>query len=139
MSSKTNKLIARRVESEIESQGNLALLDELCTPDFVLNFPGFSALNGEGYKQLLRAFHAGFSDLRITVEAQVAEGELVANRLRITGTHDGNFQGIPATGRPVDIVAMNMMQLVDGRLSEMWGQPDLMGLMQQLGVIPAAA
>ena len=138
MSIEQNKAIVQRIEAEVESKGNLALLDDLCTADFRLHFPGYPPMDREGYKQLLAAFHAGFPDLTVTIESQVAEGDLVANRLRVSGTHNGDFQGIPPTGQRVQISAMNLMRIENGKLAELWGQPDVMGMMQQLGVVPAA-
>lgn len=139
MSIEQNKAIARREVEEIESQGNLALADELFASDFRLHFPGFPALDREGFKQVMSAFRTGFPNLTVTVEEQVAEGDKVVNRLRISGTQTGEFQGIPPTGRPVQFTAVSMMRLENGKLAEIWGQPDIMGLMQQLGVIPATS
>ncbi|MCC9075552.1 ester cyclase [Litorilinea aerophila] len=132
-----NKLLALREEAEIESGGNLALIDELFAPEFQLHFPGFPPMDREGYKQLLAGFRAGFPDLEVTVAGQVAEGSMVANRLVIRGTHTGEFQGIPPTGSAIEVTGMNVMRFENGKIVELWGVPDLLGILQQIGAIPA--
>ena len=74
--------------------------------------------------------------MTITVEAQVAEGDRVANQLVMRGTHQGPFQGIPATGRAVTVTGNNLMRIEAGQIQELWGYLDALGMMQQLGVIP---
>jgi steroid delta-isomerase-like uncharacterized protein len=137
MSTDTNKAIARREVEAVESQGNLAMADEVLAEGYRLHFPGFPTLDREGHKQMIAAFHAAFPDMRITLEAQTAEGEHVANHLVLEGTHQGPFQGIPATGKRVTVRGMNLMRLEGGRIAELWGYLDTLGLVQQLGAIPA--
>ncbi len=85
----------------------------------------------EGY----RHFFAGFPDIRFEILDTVADGEKVAMRFRVTGTHNGEFQGIPATGRKMDVQGMTILHFGDGKIVERWNQFDQMGLMQQLGVM----
>ncbi|RLT35234.1 MAG: ester cyclase [Chloroflexi bacterium] len=116
-------------------------LDEYCTiyhPDAVLH--GFApvpldvAAVLEGY----RAFFAGFPDIRFDLLDSVSDGETVAMRVRLQGTHTGTFQGIPATGRPIGVEAITIMRVREGKIIERWNQFDQMSLMQQLGVIPTS-
>ena len=139
MSVETNKTIARREVEAFESGGNLSVADEVLAPDYQLHFPGFPTLDREGHKQMIAAFHAAFPDMRITLEAQVAEGECVANHIVLQGTHQGPFQGLPATGKQVTVRGMNLMRLAGSQIAELWGYLDTLGLMQQLGAIPAPA
>jgi len=139
MSTETTKKVARREVEEFESQGNLAVASEVFAPDYRLYFPGYPPMDVEGHKILISAFHAGFPDMRITVEDQVAEGNRVTNRLTVTGTHSGDFQGIPATGRKVSIPAINIMRFEGNRIVELRGVLDVMGLMQQIDAIPTPA
>lgn len=133
-----NKAIARREIEEFESKGNLAVADEVLGTGYRLHFPGFPTLDREGHKQVIGAFHAAFPDLRLTVEAQVVEGDRVANHFTLRGTQKGDFQGIPPTGKAVTVTGTNIMRFENGRIAELWGYLDAVGMMQQLGVIPAA-
>jgi len=136
MSAETNKTVARREVEEFEGKGNLKVADKVFAPAYSLHFPGYPPMDVEGHKMLISAFHAGFPDMRITVEEQVAEGNRVTNRVMLTGTNTGDFQGMPPTGKQVTITGINMMQFEDGQIVEIRGVLDVMGLMQQLGAIP---
>ena len=136
MSTEANKAIARREVEEFESQGTPVVADEVLAPDYRLHFPGFPPLDRDGHKQMIAAFHAAFPDMRIELEAQVAEGDRVANHIVMHGTHQGPFQGIPASGKTVTVRGMNLMRLAGGRIVELWGYLDTLGLMQQIGAIP---
>jgi steroid delta-isomerase-like uncharacterized protein len=94
-------------------------------------------LDGAGWEVFLRQFTTAFPDARITVEADVSEGDIVASRWTISGTHGGDFQGVPATGRAVTIVGIDFSRVVDGKIAEHWAQFDVIGLMQQIGAVPA--
>ena len=84
-------------------------------------------------------FTTGFTDAQITVEASVAERDIVATRWTITGTHRGIFQGVPATGRVVTIPGIEFSRVVDGKIVEHWAQLDLVGTLQQIGALHAPA
>ena len=139
MSTELNKNIARREAEEFEGQGNLKVADEVFAPNYRLHFPSYPPMDVAGHKMLISAFRVGFPDMRVIIEEQVAEGNLVTNRLKLTGTHTGSFQGIPATGKQVTIVGINIMQFEAGKIVEIRGVLDVMGLMQQIGAIPAPA
>src|ERR687884_797685 len=110
MSTEATKAIARREIEEFESKGNLAVADEVLAPNYRLHFPGFPPLDREGHKQVIAAFRSAFPDMRISVEFQLAEGDRVANHITMRGTHQGEFQGIPATGKSVTITTTNIMR-----------------------------
>ena len=137
MSTEQNKAIGRREHEEIESKGNMAVADEILTPNYVLHFAGNPPLDREGYKQLLTVFRTAFPDMRVTVEDQTAEGDRVVNRVTMRGTHTGEFQGIPPTGKQVMVSGINIMRIEGGKIVEHWGVLDVLGLMQQLGAIPS--
>jgi predicted ester cyclase len=84
-----------------------------------------------------RAFFAGFPDLRLTVDETVEEGERIAVRFTVRGTHEGVFQGIPPTGRPVEVQGFSILHFSAGRIVERWNQLDQLSMLQQLGVLPA--
>jgi len=112
---------------------------DLFTEDFVDHeeFPGIPP-NRDGVRQWLALMHGAFSDLRMTLEEAVGHSGTGAARIRMTGRHTGEFLGMPATGRDVDIQGIDMVKLEpDGRCSEHWGITDQVGLMTQIGAIPA--
>jgi steroid delta-isomerase-like uncharacterized protein len=138
--SEENKAIARRFYSEVASQGNLSLANELVAEDFVdHNPPGPDIAPGrEGLKQVFTAFRSAFPDMKGTLDDQVAEGDKVVSRLTFSGTHQGDYLGMPATGKSFSIEAVEIFRFEDGMIAERWGQADRIGMMQQLGLAPAA-
>ncbi len=94
--------------------------------------PGF-----EGIRRFYEAFWAAFAGSNITLEDVVAEGEEVACRFTLRGPHGGEFNGIPATGIEVSVPGITVLRFAGGKCVERWSQADFLGLMQQLGVIPA--
>jgi len=139
MSAETNKTVARREVEEFEGKGNLKVADEVFAPNYRLHFPGYPPMDVEGHKMLISAFRGGFPDMRVIVEEQVTEGNRVTNRVKMTGANTGSFQGMPATGKQVTVVGINIMQFEGNKIVEIRGVLDVMGLMQQLGAIPAPA
>lgn len=92
--------------------------------------------NPEGVKTFFRMMIAGFPDLAMTVEDTVADGDKVVARVRFTGTHSGDFMGMPATGKAVNVQMIDIMRFGDdGRVKEHWGVFDQMGMMGQLGAL----
>ena len=137
MSTEKNKEISRRFWELFDAGKIEQILQELPDPKAVFHFPGMpDPMNVEAFKQVGVAFRAGFPDLRTTVEFQVAEGDKVVSRVVSTGTHRGEFQGIPATGKPVKIEGIVIERIVNGKIVERWDEFDAVGMMQQLGVMP---
>jgi steroid delta-isomerase-like uncharacterized protein len=138
MSTEENKAIARRWFEESGNRHNLAIVDELFTPDYVNHALGAASGGGrEGEKQLIAGMFTAFPDMRFTVEDMVAEGDKVAVRYTIQGTHQGPFMGLPATGKAFTTMAIVILRFENGKIAEEWFQGDDLGMMQQLGVIPA--
>lgn len=134
--SETNKALTQRFIDEIFNQGNLASLDELIADDFVDRTPMPNVpANKEGLKQIALMFRAAFPDLKVTVEQQIAEGDLVAMRLVTRGTHRGDLMGIAATGKQIEINEQHIIRIANGKAVEHWGVEDNLGMMQQLGVV----
>ncbi len=137
MSTEQNKTIVRRIFDEIVNKGNLGVADELLAADYVNHdFPA-PAPGAEGFKLVTTMFRSAFPDIVVTLEDEFAEGDKVVTRGVFAGTHTGEFMGIPATGRKVTIKYLDIWRLENGKAKENWVQMDLLGLMQQLGVIPA--
>jgi predicted ester cyclase len=128
-----NKVIARRY---FAAQDRAKGIDPDTDPRFAFQIAGAPRTDIEGYRQFAEAFYAAFPDLSHTVEEQVAEGDLVVSRFTVRGTHRGEFQGIPPTGKQFEVTAVAIDRIAGGKIVERWGQLDALGLMQQLGVIP---
>jgi steroid delta-isomerase-like uncharacterized protein/deazaflavin-dependent oxidoreductase (nitroreductase family) len=136
MSTEDNKAHVRRFYQE--GVHNPALFDELLAPTYVLHLPGSPPIAGiEQAKQLMVAYTSGFPDLQLTTEDMVAEGDKVAIRNTWRGTHQGAFQGLPPTGKYVTFTGTDIFRFAGGKIAEQWADLDALGLMQQLGAIPA--
>jgi steroid delta-isomerase-like uncharacterized protein len=136
-----NKTIARRALEEIWGGGSLDVVDELFADDYVVDTGGgMEPLRGpEGVKQFVGAFRGAFPDQSITIEQQIAEGDVVVTRWTATGTHQGELMGIPATGRETTTSGITIHRIRDGKIAEAETIWDQLGLLQQLGVVPAMA
>lgn len=138
MSSEENKTLGRRIVEAINS-GNLTTIDEVFAPSYVdrTPFPG-STPDREGYKQSLTAFRAAFPDFRYTIDDEIVAGDKLVHRLTGRGTQKGEFQGVPATGKQATWSEIHIGRVVNGKVVEHWGLLDQLGMMQQLGLAPAA-
>lgn len=129
-----NKEIIRRFNKEFIEGGDDALFDETVAPDF-RNHSAHDPRNPgpEGAKffftQVLRP---AFPDLKVDIEDQFAEGDVVVTRKSYDATHQGMFMGVPATGKRVRFGVIDIIRLRDGKYTEHWANADMMGLMQQL-------
>ncbi len=136
MAEEKNKALNRRYVEEVINQGNIDAIDELIDPG-VVDYaapPGFPT-GREGAKRFFAMLSSAFPDLHLTIEDMIAEGDKVVVRGTWNGTHEGEFMGIPATGRRVTVSQIDITRCADGRMVERWGQLDALGLMQQLGVV----
>jgi steroid delta-isomerase-like uncharacterized protein len=136
MSAEENKEIVRRFFEEGPSKGNLNVADELLSPDFILHVPLPSSPGIEGINEVITACRAAFEHLNVTIEDMVADGNNVAARFTARGIHKGDFMGLPATGKPITMTGIEIFRIKDGKIAELWGEANLLGLMQQLGIIP---
>lgn len=132
-----NKELFRRGYHEMMNQGDLTHVEEMIAPDFVNHEapPGMDR-GPESMRGLVTMLLTAFPDLHFTIEDLVAEGDRVAGRLTMSGTHRGPLMGMPPTGRAVKQDHMHIMRFQDGKAVEHWGVRDDLGMMQQLGVIP---
>jgi predicted ester cyclase len=135
----SNKATIRRLHDAIA--GGVALisqtLDEICEPDVVFHaaVPG-GATGTQALKQVWPVLLRAFPDLRVTVEDLIEEGDKVVSRNTVSGTHQGEYMGLPPTGRSITYNEIFICRFVDGRVAEVWGVVDVFSVMKQLGVIP---
>ena len=132
-----NKALVRRFVEEFWNEGNMATADELMAPDAEIHMPTGEVVDVDGLKGFAGAFRESFPDWHSTFEELVAERDRVAERWTGRGTHLGELQGIPPTGKRVEAPGSVFYRIVGGKIVEFRGQLDMMGLMQQLGVIPS--
>ena len=139
MSAGESKALARRLIEEMFNRGNLEVADELYAPDYVNHDPGNpEEIRGpEGIKGYVGVHRTAFPDLQLTIEDQVAEGDRVATRWTGRGTYQGDLMGIAPTGRRVTATGITIDRISGGKVVETWTNFDVMGMMQQLGVIPS--
>lgn len=135
--SENNKAAIRKFLEEVINQNRMDRANDLVVEDFVELDPLPGQRQGrEGLKEVLAMMRAAFPDIHWTPEEMVAEGDKVVTRFTWTGTHRGDFLGVPATGKSVSVKGVVIDQLEGGKISNSRILMDTLGLMQQLGVLP---
>lgn len=130
-----NKAVARRFLEELWNRSNFAVVDQLLARDY--DGHSSTVIRGpEGAVAFIPQVRTAFPDFRFEVLDQIAEGDKVATRWRLVGTHEGPFQGVPPSGRHVEMTGITIFRLADGRLIEGWTNEDVYGLLQQIGAVP---
>ena len=136
MSAEENKTVIRRLIEEVYNDNNLDVLYELVAQDMANHSAVPEHQHGiEGFKHVNRWVRAGFSDAHYEIEDMIAEGDMVACRITVSGTHDGDFQGTPPTGKRFSVDHVHWHRLADGKLVERWAVRDDLGAAQQLGML----
>jgi steroid delta-isomerase-like uncharacterized protein len=135
MANQANEAIARKGLDAFNT-GDLSIVDEIVAP----GAPGHDPANPqdtsgpEGFKATVEMYRGAFSDLHMSVDEQISDGDYVVSRWSSSGTHDGELAGMPATGRKTGVTGITIDKVVDAKIVESWTQWDNFGLMQQLGV-----
>ena len=137
MSSSEDNKAAVRACFENASQGNFDALDEIVAPDYVLH-PRRSAAPTAS-KEMVEGYRNALSGLRVTIDQQFTEGDYVATRYTIRGTHDGDLMGAPPTGKDVAFTGITISRCENGRIVEEWEITDAVGLLGQIGALPEMA
>jgi len=139
MSEAQNIAVMRRYYEEIVNQGNLALADEIFTPDYVShhNDPAHLPPGPPGVQAFVAITRTGFPDLRLTVDQIFAEGDQVASMWTMAGTHTGEWFGMPATGKQARWSGVVVTRFDGSKIAEDWYNFDQLSLLMQLGIIPA--
>jgi predicted ester cyclase len=140
MSTEENKAIARRALEELFSaQGDLDVADEIISPNYIGHDPVSpeDVRGPEGAKETAMMYRNAFPDVQLSVEDQLAEGDMVATRWIASGTHQGELMGIAPSGNRVTVSGTSVERIVDGKIEETWDNYDALGMMQQIGAIPS--
>jgi steroid delta-isomerase-like uncharacterized protein len=135
-----NTAVVRRFLKEVFEGGNLDLADELFAEDYVLHDPSVpeEVRGQEGIKRYVSMYRSALPDTSFAIEDQIAEGDEVVTRWTGRGTHQGVLMGIAPTGQEVKITGITIDLITGGRVEEEWNRFDQLGMLQQLGVVPAA-
>lgn len=129
-----NKELARRVPEDIATEGDFDLVEEVYTEDAVEHGPMGTVRGRAVIREQLEAFLGAFEDFSVTVEDVIAEGDMVAMRVTLRGTHVGDFLGVAATDREFEVSNLVLTRVDDGRIAERWVIPDMVTLYRQLGL-----
>jgi steroid delta-isomerase-like uncharacterized protein len=134
MAAEDNKAAVRRFYEDVINGQNLELIEELQTPDAIDHTFGRQGV--EAAKEFFAMLFQAFPDIHVEVHDVIAEADLAAARVSLSGTHRGEFVGIPATGRFAQVDGVDFFRMRDGKQAEHWGGPDMASLLQQLGMMP---
>jgi steroid delta-isomerase-like uncharacterized protein len=140
MSKDANLTATKRWGAEVASAGDYDVLDEILAPTFVDHDPApDEGLGVDGLKGFFRTMRAAFPDLKAEPVEVMATDDHVAMRYTLSGTHQGEFQGVPPTGKSFKVSALQLARFEDGRCVERWGSTDELGMMKQLSILPQVA
>jgi ketosteroid isomerase-like protein len=135
-----NIAIVRKFFEVGPSKGDLAAADAILAPEFSLHTPlptpgpGIEAMNN-----VITTCRAAFHGLNVTIDDIMVNGDKVTARFTARGIHNGEFMGIPPTGKSIAMTGIEIFRIKEGKIIELWGEANLMGLMQQLGILPVPA
>src|SRR5215207_2179696 len=139
--SEENKALARRFMEEVWNKGNVDFIDEVVASNYVVHDPatpeGMSE-GVEGAKQFFEMYHNAFPDTQMTVDDLITEGDKVVTRWTARGTHQGELMDIPPSGNRVEVTGISIDRIEGGKFVDSWSNYDLLGMMEQIGAIPAA-
>jgi len=135
-----NKAVVLRAIDEGFNGGNLDIADEMFTDDYQVHAPGLDLPGGpDAFKRAIGLWRNAFSDIHMTVEQLICEGDFVVNRFTTRGTHDGDLFGMPPTGKPFVVHGIEIHRVVDGKVVESWIGDDVPTILLQLGLLAPAS
>ncbi|HEX8037193.1 MAG TPA: ester cyclase [Ktedonobacterales bacterium] len=133
-----NKDLVRTFFEEVFNKRNVAAIDDFVAAEQVDHtLPPNLPANTTGTKQAIDMFLRAFPDLHVTIDDAIADGDRVAVRFTSRGTQRGASGGLPPTGRKVTVASYLIARIADGKIVEQWGLDDRLGMLQQLGIVPA--
>ncbi len=137
MSLEQNKELVRRSVAEFYNRENVDVVDEIYAADYVGHDPaGIKAGGMEQLQQLVTSMYAAFPDFHVVIDELIAEGDKVVKRFHIHFTHQGEFMGVPPTGKAITFSGTDTYRIADGKLAENWSNGDWLSMLQQLGIVP---
>jgi predicted ester cyclase len=137
-STQDNKQLVKRFSEQFKNEKQLGIVNEVMTEDFVHHFKDPRIPPGrQGLLALGSMVHEAFPDVRATVEALIAEGDLVVERTTAHGTHRGVFDGVPPSNRQATWSELHVYRIENGRIAELWSEVDFLAIMMQIGALPA--
>ena len=135
-SAEANKDLIRRFVEAIPNRGDLDSAVDFLHADCLVHFAYMPDIEGlEEFKQIPLTIRTAFPDLHETIDDLIAEGDKVVERFTLHGTHQGDFMGVPATGRPVSWTSLAVYRLLDGKIAEIWAEGNFLGLCLQVGAV----
>jgi predicted ester cyclase len=137
MGAAENKQAVKEMFERSINQRDDSVFGEFIAPNYTNYDMPLPEPGPAGMRALMGGFFAAFPDMRIVIEETIGEGDLVCTRGRFEGTHDGEFMGVPASGNKVNVSYIDIWRLTDGKAVENWVRLDMLGLMQQIGAVPA--
>ncbi|NOZ60448.1 MAG: ester cyclase [Calditrichaeota bacterium] len=135
-STEENKAAVRRLIDEAWNKGNLAVIDEILSPNYILHIDAPGANDREGYKQAISMYRTAMPDFQFTIDDMIAEGNKVVIRCTMTGTQKGELMGSSPTGKKLTMTAISIRYFENGKVIEEWVETNMLGFMQQMGIIP---
>jgi len=136
-----NKAIVRRLYEEVWNRRKLEVVSEIISPSHALHAPNISgsssSIGPEAYKRQISLLLAGYPDLHWTIEDTIAEKDKVVVCWTISGTHKGDYMGVPATNKKISVEGITIHHITNGKIMDSYVSWDIWGMMQQLGVVPA--
>ena len=136
MTPQETEALAHRWHLEVVQEGKLRVADEILAPNSVAHVNGQDLRGIEEAKQLATALRTALPDVQITHHEAIVSGNKVAIRWTSDGTHQGDYFGVPPTGRRIHVEGLDMFHIRDGKIAEMWIAFDNMGILQQMGAVP---
>jgi len=139
MSLEENRALIQRFVEETFNRGHLNVVDDIYAPDYVGNTAGLleQTLGPEGVKEFVGLYRSAFPDLHTAIEDIVTEGDKVAYRWTAVGTHQGELLGVPPSNNRVELTGITIERIEGGRIVETWNNFDQLGMMRQIGAMPA--
>ncbi|UJR84349.1 ester cyclase [Sandaracinus amylolyticus] len=130
--------IVRALLEDTYSKGKVELVSQLCADEFVAHDPLMGRMDRKGFEEQVKMYRRAFPDAKMEVVEQICSGDRVITKWRASGTHQAELMGIPATNKRAQVEGVSIDRIVNGKVVESYAQWDAMGLMRQLGVMPAS-
>ena len=135
--SEDNKSTVRNYFEQVWNKGRLDRFEDYVAEDIVPHNPGPGPTDAGAMKEALGGFRRALPNIHIALDDEIGADDKVIVRWTLSGTHEGEFQGIPATGKDVAVTGITIFRLAEGKIAEYWLEANNLGMMQQLGVIPS--